>query len=605
MLLLVVGLVVIVLVILVVVFLSVRSMRAEEGGDHPARPAGRGRADGARDDFASPDRGGASRRRETGRQPARRGPAQDEWPADREPVPAGRSARAATQRRFGSLPRPRGHQHDQDPEPGGPDDRDDTRRGSRQESVPRLADDWRDRTGADRSADDWGGVSDEQYWAELAADKPLATTARSVQPGLDARPAAALRDDALDAGSADAADRWSGRDEHAARPQRGHAATVTAAAAPTAQFSLRAGPGLPDRQPDALREPLRFPEPAAVRGSATPAEPRTGPMSTDGGVDTDPGIGGIGWRPAESDGTPAAQWQAPDTAGPAAWDPGTRPAEDPLTSPSFAAPNAYSADSRSYRGSHDRAQPHYEAAADVLETDRYGAPGYQTDPAWGRTNPAAAVPSYGGRADDWRGQDSRYPGISLEPLPEPSGSWYSAPTPSGGRPSYPEPSGQARDQHDDGYQSGPRHDPYPGQQSWPAAEPYPVDGASYGRAADHGGGHHRDTGPSGYRDVLAGYGPSGDGPGENGYDEPGRGSGDVGVGYGQPDYGPGQAGYRRSKHSLPDAGYDQPAHDPRYQRPGNGADARYERPDYDSGTSREGLGQGSGYGHYPGYDGRG
>jgi hypothetical protein len=604
MLLLVVGLVVIVLVILVVVFLSVRSMRADEGGDHPARSAGRGRTGGARDDFADPDRGGDARRRETGRQPARRGPAEDEWPADREPVPAGRYAKAATQRRLGSLPRPRGHQQDQDPESGGPDDRDDARRGSRRESVPGLAGDRRDRSRADWPAGDWGGVSDEQYWAELAADKPLASTARSVPSGLDARPAAALRDGALDAGSADAAGRRGRHDEDAARTQRGQAATGTAAAAPTAQFSLRAGPGLPDRQPSALREPLRFPEPAAARDSATLAEPWTGPMNTVGGTDTDPSIGGIaGWRAAESDGAPTAQWRASDTAVPAAEEPGTWPAEDPLTSPSFSASNAYSADSRSYRGSHDRAQAHCEEPAHVLESDRYGAPGYQTDPAWDRTNPGTAVPSYGGRADDWRGGDSEYPGISLEPLPQPSGSWYSAPTPASDRPSYPEPSGQPWDQRDDRYESGSRHDPYPGQPSWPAAEPDYADSTSYGRAGDYGGGHHRGTGSSGYRDALAGYGRPGYGPGETGSDEPGRGSGDAG--YDQPGYGPGQAGYRRSKHSLPDAGYDQPVHDSRYQRPGNGADAGYERPAYDSGTSHEGLGQGSGSGYYPGYDGRG
>ncbi len=39
---------------------------------------------------------------------------------------------------------------------------------------------------------EWDKLSDEQYWAELSADKPLATTARSAQPSAPA-PAAAPR----------------------------------------------------------------------------------------------------------------------------------------------------------------------------------------------------------------------------------------------------------------------------------------------------------------------------------------------------------------------------------------------------------------------------
>jgi hypothetical protein len=48
------------------------------------------------------------------------------------------------------------------------------------------------RKGSDVDAELWpaaafGGVSDEQFWDDLAADKPLATTARAAQPGTAAR----------------------------------------------------------------------------------------------------------------------------------------------------------------------------------------------------------------------------------------------------------------------------------------------------------------------------------------------------------------------------------------------------------------------------------
>ena len=45
---------------------------------------------------------------------------------------------------------------------------------------------WRKGEDVDRElwpAEAFGGVSDEQFWDDMAADKPLATTARTAQPG--------------------------------------------------------------------------------------------------------------------------------------------------------------------------------------------------------------------------------------------------------------------------------------------------------------------------------------------------------------------------------------------------------------------------------------
>ena len=49
---------------------------------------------------------------------------------------------------------------------------------------------WRKGTGVDEElwpAEEFGGVSDEQFWDDLAADRPLATTARTAQPDTAAR----------------------------------------------------------------------------------------------------------------------------------------------------------------------------------------------------------------------------------------------------------------------------------------------------------------------------------------------------------------------------------------------------------------------------------
>ena len=53
---------------------------------------------------------------------------------------------------------------------------------------------WRKGSDVDEElwpAEAFGGVSDEQFWDDLAADKPLATTARTAQPDTAARRAAA------------------------------------------------------------------------------------------------------------------------------------------------------------------------------------------------------------------------------------------------------------------------------------------------------------------------------------------------------------------------------------------------------------------------------
>jgi hypothetical protein len=565
MLLLVVGLVVIVLVILVVVFLSVRSTRAEEGADAPARPAGRGPA--------------ARRRR----------PADDEWlddeagfdePEDAEP--------AYSQPR--PLPRPRGHQHDEDPGDGDePVNRNDIRR--RQASRPRLSGTTRDRSGADWPAGDWGGVSDEQYWAELAADKPLATTARSAQPGTDARQAAAARSGSTDPVPADMGGRGSRRASSPSGPRPGQARTVAAATAATAQFSFGSADEPAAGQPWAAEpEPATFGEPATASGPTADGPAWASPVtSAEGGWETGSDPGGItDWSGTQGDGgAETATWSAEDSWGapvPAAQDTRSWAAEDPLTSPSFSAQSAHAADSRSYRGSTERARAGGGEVAGHA---------YQPEPAWDDRQAG----SYAGQPDGWTQPGHEFPGGTLEPLPgaaaddaaEPVSSWYSAPTPVTEAPS-----------------SYPR-DPYPGaeHQGWqPAAQ-------DYGEAASYGSGHE----PQGYGSGDAGYPQAGyehpgtqyslpgHGTSDSGYrsdsasyDEPAHGHGYGHAGYGEPEYGS-SPGYGQPDHESAGNGYGQPDH----ESAGNG----YGQPDHEPGggsysqSGHDPVGNG---GYQPGYD---
>jgi hypothetical protein len=562
MLLLVAGLVVVVFVILVVVFLSVRSMRADEGSDHTARSAGRDRA----------GRGGTGRRR----------PAEDDWAADHEPD----YSDAEHDQARGILPRPRAHRHDEDPgRRAGPQRRPDARRRQRQESGSRVTGNGRDKSGADWLTGDWGGVSDEQYWAELSADKPLATTARSAQADGGAHPDAASWGGKAD--PADTGDRVAHRDPAPARPQE-PAPTMAPAGVSAAQFSLHSRPARPGWAPAEPADAPMPPEPPAFAGPAAaepaaPTEPWADPMSM-GSVDTDPSIGvrdwrDGGWQDAAAD---AAAWQAPGRDEPAARD-SRAWAEDPLTSPSFSEPSSYPTDSRSYGGSPARDRGLDEPGGGS-DSSSYGhGYDYGTATAW--------EDSYGSRHENgWRDPGPEYPGGRLDPLPEPAasaagpdGGWPSAPT-SPGATSFQQPH-ESWERRDAGYDDTSRHDPYtdPGRQSWPDR----YENARYDPAG-YDGDHGRDSASSGYYGDI-GYDPAGYGPADSGY--------------GQPGYGAGEAGYQPSQYGSPDTGYDLPGYDRGYQRPRHSApDTDYELPAYGSGASHGGPGQGSGYGHYPDYD---
>ena len=225
---------------------------------------------------------------------------------------------------------------------------------------------------SDWPSTEWDKLSDEQYWAELSADKPLSSMARSAKTpngtakanGSQAKPAA--------------------RETRPARPP-----------APERDLPNRTEPGRPEpRRPEPRRtERGEQWEPATerlpVRGGAREAAPAPPPPR----MEADPAASRShpGPRAVRDTGPPAARESVPqpraghrrrDTAGPQptrdldqhlamltgmASAPPPIPGalqDDPLTSPSFSLKAAPTSDSRSYRNARKHARTTGQPAAD-------------------------------------------------------------------------------------------------------------------------------------------------------------------------------------------------------------------------------------------------
>jgi hypothetical protein len=245
---------------------------------------------------------------------------------------------------------------------------------SRPQRGKRDDDDW--------PSTEWDKLTDEQYWAELSADKPLATTARSPRPasepalsGETAPPAEPRRPAARNGQRRSTAPRTEpsasapvspsappareltrayDRPTRGARsPQRPERPELAEHEAPTERLPIR-----PRQQPAAAAPPANG-APAARRREATGPHPAGEPSlamltslaSTPPGAPEEPGWRG---RPARTTG------------------------DDPLTSPSYARPTT---DSRSYRGSRQPA-PGGSTRSQARPSDRpaadYGGGPYPT-----------------------------------------------------------------------------------------------------------------------------------------------------------------------------------------------------------------------------------
>lgn len=261
------------------------------------------------------------------------------------------------------------------------------------------------RKGADVDEEMWpteafGGVSDEQFWDDLASDKPLATTARTADPGprrADSRPRRQ---------SAEAYSRQG--------PGAGDQTMVQPAAVPTAQPLQAAAvppPVATQPYPTVTQSSPTATQP--VRAARQPAEPRGRRSANVGGFGAD---------------------------------------EDPLTSPAYSLRAKGAVDGRSNQPSHRSREPYQTAP---LRGDPPGSGGYRTDPLRPGGSRAGSPASPGTNGTPAHqpapGSGSGYGGTAGYPYPEQP---YSPPvpsTPSANTPPYGDiygyrnPAGQAAD----------------------------------------------------------------------------------------------------------------------------------------------------------------
>jgi hypothetical protein len=494
MILLVIGLVAVIVVVLIAVFLSIRLGRGDEDDEPDLRSSGRDRrrdhderwrdrdtqrvpvsgSRGGRGDYPGySSRGPAGGRPPRGRdydsaprRPAREGSGYGASPAPHRPTQApvaarsavGASAQARARHDTGPSRRPAADDfpsadypsmdfgpadstgdHSSVEFPAAVDDsrgRPDSRRKaasmpasgrsrSRQRGKRDDDDDW--------PSSEWDKLSDEQYWAELSADKPLSTMARPSKPASGAAAKAPANGGAAAAArdSRPARPSASGRDMQRDLPGRTERTGQREPA--TERLPVRAARQAPPSPPPSRREAdapaagRSYPEPRSVLDSGPRPSHDTGPHRARN----------TGPQPARDTGPqPRLEHRRRDTTGPQptrdrdlamlaglASAPPPIPGaleDDPLTSPSFSLKAVPASDSRSYSNARKHAK-----TAPAADLPANGA-------AHGNGHGANGHSSGGYPASDYAD-----PGYAYQPAPPAApaaADWYSAPPAPAGTP---------------------------------------------------------------------------------------------------------------------------------------------------------------------------
>jgi hypothetical protein len=459
MILLVTGLVAVIVVVLIAVFLSIRLGRADEDDEPELRPDGRARRRDQDERWRDPDtrrvpspnrpagRAGSARGRAGegdgygSRAPARerdhqghdgapRRPARADAPGYRNQPRQAVAASVASRGRYDTAPPSRrlagdirapGHPSGEFPAAGyGATDEPTDRREPRRKAAPApAAGKSRSRQRGKRGDDDdwpsteWDQLSDEQYWAELSADKPLSSMARPAKPASAPVPTAPANGSTKSAPPAREPRRAPARD----LPSRMEREPATERL-PVRSATRARRAQVPSAPPPARREadlaaasrsrpeprPLPGPGPRSSRDTAPRGIRETGPRPL---RDTGPQPG-AGHRRQDSTGPHAASGE--DLAVLAGFTSAPPPIpgaldDDPLTSPSFSLKAGADTDTRSYSNARRHAKTTGPAPvpgagpANGNGSGSYPAADY-TDPGYAyQAAPPAAVPPPAPAAD--------------------------------------------------------------------------------------------------------------------------------------------------------------------------------------------------------------
>jgi len=294
------------------------------------------------------------------------------------------------------------------------------------------------RKGADMDEEMWptesfGGVTDDQFWDDLASDKPLARTARTAQPGSASRPlaadAAAQARPGLKGPKPGGAWGNTRRTGNSAYPESSPGSTERTAVLPV-HAAQKPGPAAPvsgATQPVSTQQASTQPTPMAP-GQGAPAGQGTPGRGAPGQGAPGQGGSGPGNQYSRTSNQPARTGAAPAETSGRRLGAGFSASEDPLTSAAFALRSSGPVDGRSNQassGPHDisRDQELYPAARNRAAEDRGRPDRSRPSGGWYRSSDSAAMEDYGRPADTHRGgAPYSYPGQPLgAPVMEASG----------------------------------------------------------------------------------------------------------------------------------------------------------------------------------------
>ena len=343
----------------------------------------------------------------------------------------------------------------------------------------------------DWPSNEWDELSDVDYWAELASDRPLTTD----KPLTSAKSAERARPE-----------RGEARLDAAPGPVRGDRPEAAVGRESPGRESRGKQPGRPARQPDQIRQPdpVRRPDPPIV--PPVTRKPDVSERSDE--------FSGTGSRRASAGRTERLQPvpQPPAPAGDSRH--GSPVDDDPLTSPSF--PRIQADDSRSYRRSRTAGPDERPPASRTTDTGSHRArdlaesrePAYPAGPRAEQVRgldgltqphsyqrPAEGTSGYGAPSRDYERPAADYAGSATEP--------YRAPSASSVPGSYQVPAAASADRYPAGAYSGPAS----------TTASYSVPAASGGYAVPSGSAHASPA--PGYPAADSGgyASPAGHGPG--------------------------------------------------------------------------------------------